>query len=121
MITFARVPIIPGPILEIIVAAKLPEFHPAIANTFHAVPDGTPEGYIYDGTNCAAPVIPSIPLITQARIALDESDITMLRCVENLVQVPPAWATYRAALRAITNDTSQATEMPTRPPYPQGT
>lgn len=58
----------------------------------------------------------------QAATALSESDRTTLRCYENAVAVPAAWATYRAALRAIVNGTdSTATALPTRPAYPTGT
>src|ERR1700674_2616040 len=37
----------------------------------------------------------------QAQALLVASDTTMHRCVESLVAVPAAWATYRRALRAI--------------------
>lgn len=59
----------------------------------------------------------------QAQTALDASDITMIRCVENGVTVPPAWATYRAALRAIVRAVSgdPTQPLPTRPAYPAGT
>lgn len=59
----------------------------------------------------------------QAQAALTESDKTILRCYENGVVVPAAWATYRKALRAIvaaaTGDATQP--LPTRPAYPSGT
>jgi len=59
----------------------------------------------------------------QAQTALDASDITLLRCVENAVAVPAAWVSYRAALRAIVRAASgDATQpLPTRPAYPAGT
>lgn len=59
----------------------------------------------------------------QAQSALDKSDVTILRCTENSVTVPTAWATYRAALRAIVRATTgDATlPLPTRPAYPSGT
>lgn len=58
-----------------------------------------------------------------AQSALDKSDVTILRCTENSVAVPTAWATYRAALRAIVRATTgDATQpLPTRPAYPSGT
>jgi hypothetical protein len=59
----------------------------------------------------------------QAQAALSKSDITIWRCTENAVAVPAAWATYRAALRAIisaaTGDPTKS--LPVRPAYPVGT
>ncbi|WP_454844933.1 hypothetical protein [Ralstonia thomasii] len=59
----------------------------------------------------------------KAQAALDKSDITILRCTENAVAVPAAWATYRKALRAIVGASSgDATQpLPTQPAYPAGT
>lgn len=54
-----------------------------------------------------------------AREFLDKSDITILRCTENQIPVPAEWATYRASLRAIM--ISGQGDLPTQPPYPQGT
>lgn len=69
-----------------------------------------------------ADAAPPIPLKQQAQTALDSADIAMLRCVENGVSVPAAWATYRKALRAILNGTdTTSTALPTRPAYPAGT
>jgi hypothetical protein len=58
-----------------------------------------------------------------AQAALTESDKTILRCYENAVVVPTAWATYRKALRAIVGTaTGDATiALPTKPAYPAGT
>ncbi|NPT59118.1 tail fiber assembly protein [Paraburkholderia elongata] len=60
---------------------------------------------------------------TQAQSVLTESDKTILRCYENGVTVPAAWATYRKALRAIISATSgdPAQPLPARPAYPAGT
>jgi hypothetical protein len=60
----------------------------------------------------------------QAQASLDKSDVTILRCAENGVAVPAAWATYRADLRAITGaktagDPTQS--LPGVPAYPAGT
>lgn len=59
----------------------------------------------------------------QARQALEQSDLTILRCVENGVAVPAPWQTYRADLRALlsaaSGDPSQP--LPARPAYPAGT
>lgn len=59
----------------------------------------------------------------RAQTALDASDITLLRCVEHGVAVPPEWVAYRAALRSIVGTTSgdPAQGLPTRPAYPAGT
>ena len=58
-----------------------------------------------------------------AQAALTESDKTILRCGENAVVVPAAWATYRKTLRAIIAATSgdPTAPLPTRPAYPAGT
>lgn len=59
----------------------------------------------------------------QAKRALQESDITVLRCYENGVFVPAAWTTYRKALRTICGasggDPTQP--LPVKPAYPAGT
>jgi len=58
-----------------------------------------------------------------AMAALEDSDTTILRCYENAVAVPAAWATYRKTLRAIVSalagDSTQP--LPTKPAYPAGT
>lgn len=58
-----------------------------------------------------------------AQAAIDKSDATMLRCAENSVAVPAAWACYRKALRAIVGAASgdPTKPLPTRPSYPAGT
>lgn len=58
-----------------------------------------------------------------AQSALDDSDITILRCYENGVTVPAEWTAYRKALRAIVSSQSgdAAKSLPTRPTYPVGT
>lgn len=58
-------------------------------------------------------------LPTQAQDKLDASDRTILRCYENGVAVPAAWASYRKQLRAVVSGTS--TTMPTQPAYPAAT
>lgn len=59
---------------------------------------------------------------SQAQAALAESDKTILRCYENAVVVPAAWATYRKALRTIVGASSGTPGvLPTIPAYPAGT
>jgi hypothetical protein len=59
----------------------------------------------------------------EARAALDSSDNTVIRCMENGVPVPADWKAYRAALRVIVGATSgdPTQPLPTRPAYPAGT
>lgn len=63
------------------------------------------------------------PVQVVARVMLDESDITVIRCAEAGVQVPAAWRDYRAALRAIVSaqSVSESTQLPPRPDYPPNT
>lgn len=58
-----------------------------------------------------------------ALVALQASDVTVLRCVENGVALPPEWAAYRRSLRAISGATAgdPTRPMPVRPAYPAGT
>ena len=65
-----------------------------------------------------APVLPP-PYPQQAQAALDSSDITLLRCVENGIAIPAEWAAYRKTLRAIIEG-SQTGPLPSRPAYPAG-
>lgn len=94
------------------------------------IPDGSEVGigWIYDGANFTAPAAPAIVPTwgdhqASAKDALDLSDVTVLRCVENGVAVPPEWAVYRKALRAIVSAASgdPTQPLPTRPAYPAGT
>lgn len=60
---------------------------------------------------------------SRAKTALTQSDITLLRCVENGIIVPAAWAAYRQELRAILSASSGDANQtfPVRPDYPAGT
>ena len=119
MTTFARVPVVPGPVLEVFVGNQLFPMHASIASTFRACPDGVQQGWNYDGTTFTAPVAVTPNPLILARLALAESDITILRCAENGVAVPSAWAGYRHTLRAIIG--GAGTALPNKPEYPEGT
>jgi hypothetical protein len=68
------------------------------------------------------PPAPSAPdTRIAAKLALDLSDITMIRCFEHSVAVPAAWTAYRATLRAIVSGTSTTAPLPAMPAYPAGT
>jgi hypothetical protein len=58
-----------------------------------------------------------------ARAALSDSDLTVMRCYENAVALPVAWASYRKALRAIVGAASGDAAQPllAKPTYPSGT
>lgn len=60
-------------------------------------------------------------LKASAQAALNRSDITILRCIENAVTVPEAWQAYRKVLRDIVSGTSTEITLPERPDYPEGT
>lgn len=62
----------------------------------------------------------AVGLRGEAQFALDKSDVTVLRCVEAGVALPPDWVAYRQTLRAIAAGTS-AGPLPDRPDYPEGT
>ena len=57
-----------------------------------------------------------------AQVALDKSDVTILRCYEHAIPVTADWIAYRAALRVIVSTaTGDATAgLPTMPAYPAG-
>lgn len=93
---------------------------------------GQASGQVIDWSG-ARPVLADAPeptaeqlwllLREQARRALTESDITVLRCAEAAVPVPQAWRDYRAALRAIVSaESGDPTHgLPAQPAYPPGT
>lgn len=81
-----------------------------------------PGAWKWDGTQWVA-YVSWASYQTRARALLDQSDVTMLRCIENAVTVPAEWAAFRKALRSIISAaTGDATQpLPTRPAYPAGT
>jgi hypothetical protein len=58
-------------------------------------------------------------LQAQAQAALVKSDVTLLRCSEHGIAIPPEWATYRAQLRQVMQGTLSV--LPAQPGYPAGT
>jgi hypothetical protein len=62
----------------------------------------------------------ALRLQAQARAALSASDIVVLRCAERGTAIPPAWVSYRQALRDIISGRSDASSLSAQPPYPQG-
>ena len=66
------------------------------------------------------PQAPAPSLPSQARAALDASDVTAIRCVKAGVAFPAEWQAYCAALRAIVAGAA-AEALPPRPDYPTGT
>ena len=78
------------------------------------------QAWILEGNN-PTPATPVNLLPEKAQVALDKSDITVLRCVSASVAVPSAWQTYRTALRAIVNGTDKtSTSLPVTPSFPIG-
>ena len=63
---------------------------------------------------------PGLILKAQAQVALNKSDVTVLRGVEDGSGVSPEWRAYRKALRDIISK-GGATELPPVPEYPEGT
>jgi hypothetical protein len=55
-------------------------------------------------------------LVSQARTALSNSDVQVIRCYESGGTLPTAWVTYRSALRVIVS--SGAGTIPTVPAWP---
>jgi hypothetical protein len=58
-------------------------------------------------------------LVATAEVLLGTSDITILRCVEAGVPVPPDWIAYRRILRSILS--GRTTSLPPRPAFPANT
>ena len=58
-----------------------------------------------------------------AQSLLNQSDITILRCAEHGIPIPPEWKEYRAKLRSIVSAPSEdpSLRIPKRPKYPEGT
>lgn len=55
--------------------------------------------------------------VALAKAALKDSDITLMRCIEEGKVFPQSWANYRTSLRNIITNNIQ-NPLPTRPVYP---
>ncbi len=114
MTTYARVPVVPGPVLEIYVGGKLFPMHADIAASFHTAPEGTLAGYQFDGVNYTAPVPPAADpnAAIKAQIAALEASITS-RMIQEAVSgsnnVFPTSSTYagKTAAQAIAEIVAQ--------------
>lgn len=107
-----------GIVVELTSTDPTGRYHPAIE--WVECTAGVTDGWTYDGSAFHAPTAPAVNWPALAHTALDASDTTILRCYENAVAVPAAWATYRAALRSVIAGES-VTALPARPAYPAGT
>lgn len=97
---------------------------------YHAHPKHTPEVWAELQSMIAAekvtiaqkPVVKPTPqeiraaLIQTAQVELGKSDITLLRCVENKIDIPSTWIAYREKLRDIISGKSDV--LPDKPAYP---
>jgi hypothetical protein len=90
--------------------------------------EGCVVGWSYANGTFSPPAAPSEAALwaayqAQSMAALAVSDTTILRCYENGVAVPAAWADYRKALRAIVGASSgdPTQPLPSKPQYPSGT
>ena len=92
----------------------------AVGLSWVTAPDGVGQGWLWDGANFTAPSPPAVDLRQPARLALEASDTTVVRCYSAGVTVPSEWQSYRVALRAIVAG-GEASALPTRPDYPAGT
>lgn len=61
---------------------------------------------------------PGLLLENQARIAIQESDITFIRFLEQGVPFPDEWKAYRAQLRDIIRSSRSFSELPVCPSFP---
>lgn len=85
-------------------------------------PDGFPD-QIWDTvarqelTEAESAEIQRVNRIGVAKSALQASDITVLRCYEAGIPLPPAWREYRQTLRSIVSGAD--IDVPVRPEYPE--
>jgi hypothetical protein len=89
MATFARVPVVPGPVLEVYVGDQLFPMHEGIAKTFYPAPEGTRVGSQYDGHAVTAPIDPNESLKAQIREL--EASITHRRLGEAILGSDNGW------------------------------
>ena len=121
MTGFARVDSIPGTVAEVVASLSVDD-----SENWYPFAGGVEAGWNFDGHRFTPPAFndPDLPVYEltvadEAQIALDASDVTILRCLERGVSVPSSWVTYRTSLRDVV--AGRATAMPTRPAYPPNT
>lgn len=102
-------------------------FHPALV-WVDVTGQAVQQGWSYKDGAFSAPPLPSNDLLWKqfqmtAQLALNESDLTILRCYERSVPVPVEWASYRSSLRIILGSKSgdPSMSLPSKPAYPSGT
>ena len=135
--TYARVPVVPGPVLEIFEGETLFPMTPVLAATWHLAPAGTIGGMIFDGTNFSPAPGPTAAqqwaaYQAAAKVVLEGTDTTMHRIAEGVslgltswtAADVVAWVNYRRLLRVILGEAQPATvptALPAQPTYPAGT
>ena len=93
MATYARVPVVPGPVLEVFTGDVLFPMHGTIARTWDPATDGTLAGYQFDGKAFTPPVAPVVDPKAEikAQIAALEAQQTPRRYREALNGTDDGW------------------------------
>lgn len=112
-----------GRVVEVLTGGDAPQRHPDLSVIDATAAADVRVGWLFQGGALVAPTPAPrqwSDQVAQARALLQASDVTILRCFEASIAVPPSWVAYRAALRAIvsapTGDPSAA--LPVRPAFP---
>lgn len=127
---FAYTPTVPGQVVSVSddVPSPLPSGHKS--TDYYGCGNMVEATWQFDGNSFTPPYVapvvatPTAEQVLQqnAQLALNLSDITVVRCYSADVAVPSAWQTYRAALRAIVNGSDTTSiSLPSTPAYPAGT